>query len=324
MTKTTEEIITLEQLNALYPEFTKEQLKKAHEKCKEYRLTPLKKQIHFQLNNSRVKNEWIKVLVDFPTVNGLRTLAERTGEYAGQDGAFWCGQDGVWKDVWLEKGYPSAAKVGIYRKGFVSPLYGVAKFDEFKQVKRDGKIGSIWAKMPDLMIAKCAEALALRRAFPEALEGLYTKEEMEQAGNPKTVDCAIAEATIMTDIDQDTLNDLIETAIKSLKDCKHYTDLNKVWKPYVKKQKVFSDDDYKKICEVKDEVVKQLFSSKEQRIFTDEILGQLVGCMETKQITKIINDNIGLISILDDVLKEEIRIAKDQYKEDIQYAKQKA
>jgi hypothetical protein len=61
------------------------------------------------------------------------------------------------------------------RKGFTEVLWSVAKFESYNANS------PIWKKMPDLMIAKCAEALALRKAFPNDLSGIYTAEEMEQA-----------------------------------------------------------------------------------------------------------------------------------------------
>ncbi len=116
------------------------------------------------------------------SIDGARLIAQRSGEYAGQTPCYWCGADGIWVDVWLQDVPPKAAKVGVYRNGFVEALTAVALWDQYAVKDKDGKLTTMWRKMGSLMLGKCAEMLALRRAFPMELSGLYSTEEMDQAG----------------------------------------------------------------------------------------------------------------------------------------------
>jgi hypothetical protein len=77
--------------------------------------------------------------------------------------------------VWLGSKPPAAAKTIIHRKGASHPFVGVARFADYNAGQ------GLWSKMPAAMIAKCSEALALRKAFPADLSGVYSTDEMEQA-----------------------------------------------------------------------------------------------------------------------------------------------
>lgn len=119
-------------------------------------------------------------------IDGLRAIAERTGQLDGSE-TYWCGADGQWQDVWLDSKPPAAAKTVIHRKGSQHPFVGVARFADYNAGQ------GLWSKMPAAMIAKCSEALALRKAFPADMSGVYSTDEMQQAEvEPVTVTAAPA------------------------------------------------------------------------------------------------------------------------------------
>ncbi len=167
-------------------------------------LDPFTKQIY--AIKRRDKDEGRDVMAIQVGIDGLRLLAERTGLYQGQLGPYWCGEDGQWRDVWLDETHaPAAAKVGVLKAGFTEPLWGIARYKSFKPRFND----FMWQQMPDHMLAKAAEAQALRKAFPAETAGLMIPEEDADVGpnpprpprnvNPQTGEIVDAEARAVSE-----------------------------------------------------------------------------------------------------------------------------
>lgn len=150
-------------------------------RAKQLDLDPLSNQIYFvkrKVRNSRGGYDDIATIQ--VGIEGLRLIAERSGRYEGQDPIKYIvernGQ--IMETEWvLPTDTPIAAKAAVYKKGCVKPFTAVAHYNDYVIKNSDGSPNAMWRRWT-IMLAKCAESLALRKAFPELnFSGIYEPAE---------------------------------------------------------------------------------------------------------------------------------------------------
>ncbi len=143
-------------------------------------LDPFSRQIYaIKRWDSKEKKE---ILQAQTSIDGYRLIAERTGKYVPGP-----------KPVFAYKPDGSLLSATAYIKKFAGAEWHVVEAEAFWDeyavfYERDGKksLGAMWAKMPHVMLSKCAESLVIRRAFPNETSGVYTAEEMSNATESST------------------------------------------------------------------------------------------------------------------------------------------
>jgi len=135
------------------------------------------------------------------SIDGLRLIADRSGKYAPSDK----------ETIFQYDADESLLSAVVYVKkmtpdGTWHEVCAKALFKEYNPGNN-----TFWKKMPHVMLAKCAEALALRKAFPAEMAGIYIKEEMDQA----TVEPIEAKAETVVEVPLEQIN---EATSKFLKD----------------------------------------------------------------------------------------------------------
>lgn len=146
--------------------------------CKKFNLAPEAGQIFCV---PRFVKGGGKVFTTQLSLQGLRTVAVRTGQFQGITGPYFLDDDGKWYDFWIKDYPPLGAKAFAMRLGFLKPQPHFVRFDSYCARDRNGKLLAMWAKMPEHMIGKCAIAGAIRGAFPDYFSGISVGGDIETA-----------------------------------------------------------------------------------------------------------------------------------------------
>jgi phage recombination protein Bet len=143
--------------------------------CKRTGLDPIFKQIYAIPRKGKMTIQ--------TSIDGLRLIADRSGNYAaGKESTFlYEEKDGNRTLVSSTSYVKKKTTDGVWHEIAATAFFEEYKVSFYDKETRQEKLSDFWQRMPHVMLAKCAEALALRKAFPAELGGIFSTDEMEQA-----------------------------------------------------------------------------------------------------------------------------------------------
>ncbi len=151
--------------------------------CKKKGLDPITGQVFLMARRTYNKDSKLyDTKYSYQTgIQGYRITAERTGKYAGNDDYLFDEGLTMFQMLKENRQIPTTATATIYKLigNQRVPYTASAYWDSYCPPEKQN---FMWIKMPFLMLGKCAEALAFKKAFPDKMEGLYIHEEMQNAG----------------------------------------------------------------------------------------------------------------------------------------------
>lgn len=198
--------------------------------CKGANLNPFLRQVHLVPRwDSKLGAEVRAIQVG---IDGFRAVAESSGAYAGNDDPIFDGEHEIpytkyenKKPIDSKLTVPAKATVTVY-KLMDGQRYGFTATARWEEYYPGQKMGFQWHIRPYLMLGKCAEALALRKAFPKLLSGMYAAEEMDRTAQTDNEAAKTQKGfqTLMSAVAKATLPELEDYKVKIEKSDKYSDD----------------------------------------------------------------------------------------------------
>lgn len=273
----------------LYPGAKDESIAMVINYCAARKLDPIKKPVHLvpMSVKSGKKDSGGKDIYEYrdvvmPGIGLYRIEADRSGQYAGMSEPEF-GED-VEEVVGTRKiTYPKYCRITVFKNvgdrnvGFTAKEFW--KENYATKSRQDNSPNAMWEKRPYGQLAKCAEAQALRKAFPDVVGCDYTREEMEGKSHPEN------EKVIASQKKDDLIISDFNNFMYEIETCETENQLKEVFLRIKKTDFSSSPDNFKKLIDAKDakknELLVKNFKSEmeeaEKEIKEEEKINQSTG-----------------------------------------------